>query len=61
MDVARPILDAQDMRRFRQVRHNRVVARHLPVMRIGPPARPLDLQAGRDDRAIDIDRRVRNA
>ena len=56
MDIARPILHAQDVRRLRQMRQDRVVAGHLPVMGIEPSEGALDLHAGRHHGAIDIDR-----
>ena len=44
------------MRRLGDVREDRVVARHLPVMRVEPAKGAFDLQPGRDHHAIDIDR-----
>src|SRR5437899_2288672 len=56
VDVARPILDPQDLAALRLVRRDRVVARHLAPVRIEATLRPRDLQPRRDDRAIDVDR-----
>ena len=56
VDVPRPILDSQDVRGLGQVRHDRVVAGHLPLVRVEAAKRPLDLQPRRDDHPIDIDR-----
>ena len=56
MDVARPILDPQDVGRLGQVRHDRVVAGHLPLVRVVAPRRPFDLQPRRHDDAVHIDR-----
>jgi len=56
MHIAGAVLHAQDMRGLRQVREDRVVARHLPVMRIEASTRAVDLQPGRHDDAVDIDR-----
>jgi hypothetical protein len=54
MDVAGPILHPQHVSGFGQVGHDRVVARHFPMVRVEPAERPLDLQPRRDDHAIDI-------
>ena len=56
VDVPRPIFHAQHVSSLGQVRHDRVVTRHLPVMRVEPAEGPLDLQPGRDHHAVDIDR-----
>ena len=56
VDVARPILHPQHVGGLRQVRHDRVVARHLPVMRIEAAEGAFDLQARRHHHAVDIDR-----
>jgi hypothetical protein len=53
---AGPILDAQHVSRFRQVRHDRVVTGHLPMMGIKPAEGALDLQTGRDHHAVHINR-----
>jgi hypothetical protein len=54
--IARTVLHAQNVGGLRQVRHNRVVARHLPVVRVVPSERALHSQPGRDHHAIDIHR-----
>ncbi len=56
MDVARAILHAEYVGRLGQVRHDRVVARHLPVMRIEAAEGALDLQARRDHDPVHVDR-----
>ena len=56
VDVARPVLHPQDVRGLGHVRHDRVVAGHLPVMRVEAAKRSLDLQPGRHHHAVDIDR-----
>lgn len=55
VDIARPILHAQHVRRFRQVRHDRVITRDLPVMRVESPEGSLDLPACRHHHAVHID------
>jgi hypothetical protein len=44
------------MRRLGQVRHDRVITRHLPVMRIKAPEGSLDLEARRDHDAVHVNR-----
>ena len=56
VDVARPVLDPQDVCRLGQVRHDRVVAGHLPLVRVVAPRGPFDLQPGRHHDAVHIDR-----
>jgi hypothetical protein len=56
VDVARAILHAEHVGRLGQVRHDRVVARHLPVMRVEAAEGAFDLQARRHDDPVHIDR-----
>ena len=56
VDVARPVLDPQDVRGLGQVRHDRVVAGDLALVRVVATSRPLHLQPRRHHHAVDIDR-----
>jgi hypothetical protein len=55
VDVPTPILDPQDMSSLREVGRDRVVARHLPVVRVVASSGSLDLETGRDHGSIDVD------
>ena len=55
MHVPRPVLHAQDVRGLGDMRQDRVVARHLAVMRIEAAKRALHLQPCRDHHAIHVD------
>jgi len=57
--VAGTIAQVENLARLRQVREQRVVARLLALMGVEPPEGPGDLTAGRDHRAVDIDREPR--
>jgi hypothetical protein len=54
--VAGPILHAEDVGGFGDVRQDRVVTRHLPVMRVEAAEGAFHLQPGRDHHAVHIDR-----
>jgi hypothetical protein len=55
VDVARPVLEPQDVPGLGEMGDQRVVGRVLPVMGVEPAERPGDRRAGADDRAVDID------
>ena len=56
MHIARAVLHSQHVRGLRQVRHNRVVARYLPLVRVVPAECPLYSQPRRNHHTIDIHR-----
>jgi hypothetical protein len=55
VDVARPILEPQDVTRLGQVSQQRIVAGIFPMMRIEPAKGPGHRRASADHRAINVD------
>ena len=58
MDIARAVLQADDVAGLRDVGQQRIVARILPMMRIEAPEGPADLHARPDHRAVHVDRQA---
>jgi hypothetical protein len=56
MHIPRAVLPPQDVSRLRDVGEQRVVTPMFPVMRIEATEGPLDLRAGRDHGAVDVNR-----
>ena len=54
VDVARPVLDAQDVASLGDVGEQRVVAEVFPMMGIEAPEDPADLRPGAHDGAVDV-------
>ena len=53
--IPRSIVQPQEMTAFGQKSRDRIVARHLAVMRVVASGRPADLGAGAQHRAVDVD------
>ena len=59
MDIAGPVLEAEDVSRLGHVRDQRVVARVLPMMGVEAAESPADGGPRADDRSIHVDRQAR--